>query len=156
MLLDSFKVNLSSDLVDWTKGPDAVINEAMKMSLASVMEHIGVHTDGNGQAKLMLHPPKLEFQKTVPSGIDQIVTTTDADINEYIYDSVKTKARIMDSETYKAIENKQFIVEANKVYGSHPTYKVYVDRGDGSKRLLHENLTFDFKYSKQNKNTWYF
>ena len=115
------------------------------------MEHIGVHIDGNGEAKLMLNPPKLEFQRTVPSGTDEIVKITDQDVNEYIYNTVKTKARIMDTQTYQAIENKQFIIESHESWGSNPTYKIFVDRGDGSKKLIHENLTFDFKYSKQSK-----
>jgi len=151
LLVDSFRVNLHSNLIDWSKGKEAAINEAMKMSISAVMEHIGVHIDGNGEAKLMLNPPKLEFQRTVPSGTDEIVKITDQDVNEYIYNTVKSIAGIMDTQTYQAIENKQFIIESHESWGSNPTYKIFVDRGDGSRRLIHENLTFDFKYSKQSK-----
>ncbi|QDP53834.1 MAG: hypothetical protein GOVbin3332_18 [Prokaryotic dsDNA virus sp.] len=147
-LFKSFRFNLMSDQINIEHGVDKALNQAMSMTLAQVMENVGLKKNSDGISVLTMYPPVSEFQKTVDNDIANI---TETDVNEYIFEHFSNVPALRDRDTQNAFANRSFKIVPNEVAGDRPSYRIYVEHPGGKQVLLSNNFIFDWKHSPQNK-----
>ena len=145
--------------IDLSRGRFASNDKGYKLAIRNnvtrLMSIMGLEENDDGDVEFVFHPVLREAQKSASEFPN--VTPTQEDINQNITDVLRatpmatSKGGIVQKTIMEAMENGEYKLVPNTIYGKDITYSVYTQTEDGENVLLLPSYRYDFKKSAQYK-----